>query len=280
VFVLSEWDMTQVLGMNAHYLHYSLDYFLEIQKELGIRQIEMWAAPPHYLFDDQSPGNSKALLRLLSAKGISAPVFTPPWNNNYPLCAYDEQVRNHSFSYYQNAILAGKSLGAGILVCACYGGNWEEKPEQTFAHGIEMLKKLAPFAEKAEITLAVECGPPAETRGVNTLLELRRLIEQVGHSRVKAALSLTAIRAADESLDDWFSVFRKDIVHVHFSDGRPWGRLVWGDGLFPMDEYWDILAKWGYKGYISLPVMDGCYEDDPALADRRNMAALREILNR
>ena len=33
---------SQLVNMNQHYRRFSLDYFLDCQQRLGIRQIELW----------------------------------------------------------------------------------------------------------------------------------------------------------------------------------------------------------------------------------------------
>ena len=38
----------QLAGMNIHYLFYSLEYFLDAQKEAGFKTIELWPGTPHF----------------------------------------------------------------------------------------------------------------------------------------------------------------------------------------------------------------------------------------
>lgn len=37
-----------------------------------------------------------------------------------------------------------------------------------------------------------------------------------------------AMGVANETLEDWFTVFGDDIRHMHFVDGNPYGHLIWG----------------------------------------------------
>ena len=71
----------------------------------------------------------------------------------------------------------------------------------------------------------------------------------------------------------WFETLGKEIVHTHFIDGRPYAHLVWGDGLFPLERYLDVLNEFGYEGLLGQEITDGRYFDDPATADVRNVAA-------
>ena len=108
---------------------------------------------------------------------------------------------------------------------------------------------------------------------VTTLPELQRLLQDVGHSNVKAGLDTVAMGVAGETPRQWFETLGKDIVHTHFIDGRPYAHLVWGDGLFPLERYLDVLNEFGYEGLLGQEITDGRYFDDPAEADRRAVAA-------
>ena len=59
---------------------------------------------------------------------------------------------------------------------------------------------------------------------------------------------------------------------------RPYGHLVWGDGLYPLDDFIQVLNDNHYEGYLGQEITDGRYYDDPAEADRRNMAAFAPYL--
>jgi protein FrlC len=60
---------------------------------------------------------------------------------------------------------------------------------------------------------------------------------------------------------------------MHFIDGRPYGHLIWGEGLHPLDDYIETLNRNHYEGYLGqeLTVVD--YWFDPAQTDRKNMQA-------
>ena len=108
---------------------------------------------------------------------------------------------------------------------------------------------------------------------VITLPELERLLRDVDHPNVKAGLDTVAMGVAGETPRQWFEALGKDIVHTHFIDGRPYAHLVWGDGLFPLGRYLEVLNEFGYEGLLGQEITDGRYFDDPAEADRRAVAA-------
>lgn len=55
----------QIAGMNIHYLFYSLDYFLDAQKELGFKTIELWGGAPHFYLDSMTYQDCKEVKKKL-----------------------------------------------------------------------------------------------------------------------------------------------------------------------------------------------------------------------
>ena len=108
------------------------------------------------------------------------------------------------------------------------------------------------IAQELGVVIAVETMPSADSVIINTLPQLQKLLAAVDHPFVKATLDVCAVRCAGETLEQWFQALGEKIVHIHFTDGRPGGRLVWGQGLHPLDTYLETLEKYGYKGCLGL----------------------------
>lgn len=85
---------------------------------------------------------------------------------------------------------------------------------------------------------------------------------------------------AGETPRQWFETLGKNIVHLHFIDGRPYNHLVWGDGLYPLEKYLNVLNEFGYEGLLGQEITDGRYFDDPAAADMRNFKAFEPVLRK
>lgn len=264
----------QLAGMGIHYMYHSFDYFLKCQEELGFRTIEMWCGVPHFLLDDYGYQDTKELKKKVEDHGLHIGVFTPECAMyQYLICAHDKIAQEHAMGYYTNGIKAAGETGAKIMLTNCCGGDWNEDPKRTFDRAVQVLRKLAPVAADNNVTLAVETVRPEESRMIITLYQLKELLEAVDHPNVKAALDLTAVGVAGETVKEWFEVLGSDIRHMHFPDGRPYGHLVWGDGLHPMEDYIQLMNEYHYEGYLGQEITDGRYFADPREADRRNIKA-------
>lgn len=269
----------KLAGMNMHYKFRTLDYFLESQSGLGLETIEVWCARPHFLLDDYGYEDTSVFKKKAAKYGLTIGAFSPECTvYNYNLCAHDEMAARHSMGYFENGIKAAGELGAGVMVINCCGGARDEEPERIFDRAVKNLGRLASLASECGVVLAVETVRADDSPVINTLPELLRLLKAVDHKNVQACLDLTAAGLAGETMRDWFEALGNGIKHIRFVDGRPHGRLVWGDGLWPLEDQLEVLEAYDYSGYLSLAVNDARYLEDPKAADERNMAVLKPFL--
>lgn len=241
----------QYAAMNIHYRFYPLEYFLDAEQEIGVKSIELHGTSPHVMLRPDAMSDFKAIREEIEKRGMKCVAFTPESAlYQYALGMSKPFLVEKSYQYFCNAIKATRDLGAKIM-CLCCAGGYEDQPkEEVFNMTVEALKKLAPVAEAEGITIAVETVTRDQSVIMHTIADLKKLLEAVGAPNVKACLDICAARCAGETIDDWFAAFGKDLVHIHFTDGRPGGRLVWGQGTHPLDDYIDALNKNGYEGFL------------------------------
>ena len=264
----------QIAGMNIHYVYHSLDYFLKTQAAVGCKTIELLGAAPHFWLDYKTYEDCAQIRKKVESYGLDIAVFTPECAAyHYLMCSPDPVFHRRSMEYFKRGLEAAGKLGARVMLTNCIGGVWDEESERTYERACRSISELAPVARDNNVILAVETVRPEESKIITTMPELQRLHRDIGCSHVKIALDLIAMGVAGETPRQWFETFGKEIVHTHFVDGRPYGHLVWGDGLFPMESYIQVLNDFGYKGYLGQEITDSRYFDDPAFADMRNMRA-------
>ena len=261
---------SQLAGVNIHWRLYPFEDFLDGQAALGLKNIELWAGSPHFLLGREGFQDCAPVKEAASRRGLDIPVLLCE-SVTYPftLCCSVQVVLEKGLSYFKNAVLAAKALGAGIVVVSCAGGLYDKGKELAVSRAVEALKIICKAAEEQGVVIAVETLTPDQSFVINTLPELRQLLAEVNSPAVKACLDICAMRTAGETIDQWFEALGSDIVHIHFTDGRPAGRLVWGEGLHPLDEYLEKLSKWGYEGCLGLDINVRGNWFDPALVDEK-----------
>jgi protein FrlC len=236
----------QIAGMNIHYVNYSLDYFLDAQQRAGFKSIELWCAAPHVWLDHMHYYDAEQIARKIRARELQVQVLTPE-NCTYPyqFAAKEPEHAVRSFGYFSNGIRLAEELGCKYMEVNSGWGYWNEDREEAWKRSRDMLARLADVAADHGITLVMESIRPEESQLVITVQDAKRMIDEVGSPHLKAMVDTCAMGVANETLEEWFDCLGSDIRHMHFIDGRPYGHLIWGEGLHPLDEAGELLELRG-----------------------------------
>lgn len=264
----------QFAPCNRDFRYWPLDYFIETQKSLGVKTIELWAGPPHVIINDEWHSPVGKYRNAFEKAGISVPVCCSEiaFNRQYFFCSYDELAREKAMGHYHQVIDFSSELGANILVVNCAGGVLDEDPKRAYHRARFALKRLGDYAAKKGVRLAVENLTPEGGNITHTLAEIKELIQDVDHPNVKVCLDISAMAKQGETIGQWFDALGDNILHIHFVDSKQSGRMVWGEGLYPLDNFLEELNKRGYIGYLGQNY-DG-YCEFPAKAAEKNYIAL------
>lgn len=269
----------QLSVMGIHYLFYPLEYMLKAQAEAGFQTIELLGQAPHFLMDHTGYQDTTEVKKMAESYGLTIGCFTPECAiYPYLMCAPDKGFHDRSMEYFKRGIEAAEKLGATKLLTNCIGGTWDEEYDRIYDRAVASLTELSKTAADCGITVAVETVRPEESKCIITLPELKKLLKDVNSPNIKAGLDTIAMGVAGETPEEWFKELGRDIVHTHFVDGRPYGHLIWGDGLYPLEKYLDVINKYNYTGLLSQEITDFRYFENPAEADKKNFDAFRPFI--
>lgn len=272
-------EREQIAGMNIHYLFYSLEYFLDAQKEAGIKTIELWPGTPHFFLSYMEYSDCKKVRKMIEDRDMQVKIITPEnCTYQYQFASQEKEQYEKSREYFKRALDAGQELGVEIMAVNSGWGYWNEEREEAWKRSREMLADLAEYARPKNIRLAVESLRPQESNLATTVHDVKRMLDEVNHPNLKAMIDTTAMGVAGETIDQWFDILGDDIIHMHFIDGNPYGHLIWGDGNHNLSEFIEALNRHHYKGYLGQEITDFDYFNDPAAADLRNMKAFAPFI--
>ena len=265
----------QVAGMNFHYRNYSLEYFLDLQQELGFESIELWGGAPHIWLDSMTLSNGKKICKKAEDRGLEI-VAVKPENGFYQfqMAAQEERLYEKSFCYFKNGIQAASELDCKIIVINAGWGYLNEDRENAWKRSREMIFRLAEIARPLGLFLALESTPPEENGLVHTLSDVKRMCREIDHPNLKVMMDTSAVYSAGETMQAWFDAFGVQMIHIHFVDGNPSGHLVWGDGRQPLYDFISCLDQNHYTGCLGQYIAGDQYFENPEKADRRNMKNL------
>lgn len=270
-------DISRISVLSLHYNNYTLDYFLDCQAKLGIKNVELLSAHQGLWMDEYGYQDPAPIRRKLEDRGLSCPVFTPEnCAYGYQFAAKEPEAIDRTFRYFANGIRFGAELGAKILEANSGWGYWNEPEEEGFKRSAEMHSRLAEVAKEYGMTIACESLRPQETRIGYRIDQIKRLFDTVNHPNFKVMIDLTAMCVQGETVQRWFDTFgAENIIHSHFQDCDPYGHYVWGDGKQNLHDMLCAFLDNGYTGLFSQELTDGSYFEDPFYHDQRNFRNLR-----
>ena len=206
----------QLAGMNIHYLFYSLEYFLDAQKEAGFKTIELWPGTPHFFLSYIEYSDCKHVRKLLDERDLAVKVITPEnCTYQYQFAAQEKEQFEKSMAYFKKALDAGEELGVETMAINSGWGYWNEDREEAWKRSREMLSVLAEYAKTKNIRLAMESLRPQESNLATTVYDVKRMLDEVDHPNLKAMIDTTAMGVAGETIDQWFDILGDDIIHMH-----------------------------------------------------------------
>ena len=122
-------QQSQIAIGNYHYVSWSFEYFLDSVKKIGVENIELWGAKPHFCVDDQNRESVGEFRKQIEEKGLSLICFCPE-QNTYPIdiSTANEAIRRRSIEHMKQAIQITSWLGTKQMLL-CPGNGYVDEPE-------------------------------------------------------------------------------------------------------------------------------------------------------
>lgn len=268
--------MEQLSGMNLHYQHHSLAYFLDRQVELGIQNVELWGASPHLYVDDASPERVHSVRKAIQSRGLNLVCYTPE-TVVYPIniAADEEHIRWRSLRSLSRGIEIAAELSCGRMLLTPGWGYVEGDKAKSMQYSLQSIEILTRKAEREGVILALEHLSPISSNLVNTAADLKMVLEQIPSPNLKAMLDTCQVCLVGEHVRDYFETLGTDLIHIHIVDGTPGGHLAFGDGNLPLQDFVETIGAYGYEGFLSMEISDRRYFEKPELADKQSIDLFR-----
>lgn len=110
-------NIDRVAGMNIHYSHYALEYFLNSMERLEMKNIELWGASPHYYIEDFPLTEAKTIRKKIEPRNLKLICFTPEqciYSIN--IAAKESYIRERSINYFIKCIEASIELQSPMML--------------------------------------------------------------------------------------------------------------------------------------------------------------------
>jgi sugar phosphate isomerase/epimerase len=180
----------------------------------------------------------------------------------------DRVLRQKSWDHIRRLIDLSADLGPNSVMVfgspqqrSSTGGLSREQATRHFTDG---LASIAPHAESRAVTVLVEALPIAQSDVVQSLAEAAGIVLQIASPAIRTMFDVhNAIDEAEPHaalVDRYFDLIRH--VHVNEFDGRHCGT-----GAYDFGPVFEVLARRGYEGWISLEAFDLSYGGERIAAE-------------
>ena len=170
----------KVPGMNLHYKYFPMSTFLGDMKKLGLHNIEIWGAAPHFHLDYKIPGDVAAYGRKLREDGFHVVCMTPE-QCVYPvnIAVQEAEVRRRSLQFFSDYLDATAAMEAPLMLITSGWGYWDQPTDDAWEYSREGLTKLAERAQHLGVKLGLEVLRPDESNLVNDLASMKKMIGSI-----------------------------------------------------------------------------------------------------
>ena len=271
----------QIAIGNYHYTAWSFEAFLRSVQELGLTNIEIWGAKPHFLPGIQSPDYLRATAGKIADAGLKVICFCPE-QNNYPvnISSAEPSLRRWSLEHMKRCLEAAALLGAPTVLLCPGNGTIEEEPEQIRDRFVLSARELAQTAADNGVVLALETQAQTDALFMNTARQQREVLELVDHPNFKLMLDTVQLAQFDDSVEEDLRILGLENVHdVHlgntllrvktpgekklpgvYSLGRSvCGHIGFREGNLPLLQDLQELAQAGYDRYVTIEICQKAY---------------------
>jgi len=253
------------IGLNMHLwsTHITSAHFgaIEELKEIGYDGIEVFLASP----DAKSYQEVGSFTQSIGMQANGCLGLGP---NEDPIST-DLKIRQAALDKLKSSIdnihAAGGTNICGPLHSAFANFSRNTPQDDEYKRSAEVLREAAEYAQQAGVTLTPEALNRFESYLVNTMSQLKKLVDLVDHPNLKGMFDSHHANVEEKSYTGAIETIAPVLRHVHISEND---RGTPGRGHIPWDEVFSSVAKTGYDGWYTIEAFS---RDDVDFANAINV---------
>jgi D-psicose/D-tagatose/L-ribulose 3-epimerase len=200
-----------------------------------------------------TPDQFADLGKLLDEIGLERTAVAAMGDPSMNLISADSAERQAGIEHMKWVIDCTAALGAdtvsGPLHSTLGHFSGEGPSAAEWSRAVEALKAIGNHAATKGVTIGLEALNRFECYLVNTMDDLSRLVDDVGHPNIKAMYDTFHANIEEADPIGAFTRNLRNIVHVHISEND---RGVPGRGNIPWAETFAAIKSSGYDGWLTI----------------------------
>ncbi len=227
---------------NKHYRYYTFEHFLETQKRLGFRHIELWGGTPHVWIDAYEADSGAEMKKVVSGYGLEIAAFMPEFSSfRYSLGISDRAGHRRSMEYLKRCAHYAAQLETDYMLLELNGYRMDGDFARQWDSLLKTMGHIGTIAAKEGIKAAVFTDLYDGTNLLNSIERLRSCLNTVNHPGICPALNLSAMYMGAETMEDWMNTWKEKLAYVHIVDYD--GDTFSGDGKVDDNSLLETLKR-------------------------------------
>ncbi|MCD8223302.1 MAG: sugar phosphate isomerase/epimerase [Clostridiales bacterium] len=274
-------ERADIANSNTHYRFYPFEVFLERQRDVGFRKVDLFGATPHVWIDAYEATDGKEIRKKIRNAGLETGVFIPEFSSMRYTLGSLGAAREKTRDYLKRCFEFASGLGCDVLVIGANGFSLDREEDERGLQFEESLSCVCAMARAFGMKIALENHFSDGTDMIRTIEDMRQCMSRQKEENLFVAVDTASVYEAKETLGQWFDAFGDRVIYVCLSNTRFDGaRRYWGDGYLNLQELVDTLDGNGYRGAIGCDCMVREYLSAPWKADESTARMLDWVLKR
>lgn len=266
----------EIVNTNEHYFRFPLDAFVEKQKELGESRIVFWASVPHLWADQYGVEPHEEIFTKFSEAGIIIEAMAARPYNYTLFMDSNSLVGIHSMAYYQGLIDLAAEQAVSLVAIELWGALRDKDRGEQYRNCCRALKELCTYAGQKGISLAVGNVSYSHSAMMNTLPEIKGLLDEVNCENLLAVMDYGTAWQRRETVEKWIETLGHKLCLIYLSNARSsGGGYPLGQGCCAIKRDLEKLRKAGFSGVIALRMSQDFCQQAPASVDEENWDYLK-----
>lgn len=209
---------------------------------------------PVFSFDNKQFKRLRAVLDRLKLKCTITSCVPEDANPTSADAAIRRKALTHMKKTVETAAILGAEAIAGPFTAPVGYFTGKRRTEDEWKWGVELMKKVAVEAEKANVILALEAINRFETYFINTLEDLCLFAKAVDHPNFKIMFDTFHANIEEENITKAMKAAAGYIAHVHISENH---RGIPGSGHIRFAEIFKTLKEIKYENWCTVEAFSG-----------------------
>lgn len=218
---------------------------IERLKEIGYDGIEFFYGSDN----EEDYRRLGAHCKDLNIRTTGVMVLGPDQNPIHP----DLKIRNKGLDQIKWAVDQAHEMGAELICGPFHSSNgiFENRPasEDEYKRSAEILHQAGEYSEKSGVILAPEAINRFECYLVNTMEQMKKLLDLTDHPQVVAHYDTHHANIEEKKVLHALQTVKDQLGHVHISEND---RGTPGEGQIPFEETFAALKEVNYDGWLTI----------------------------